>query len=94
MSIVTLEGSLICDHPAEAALVAALLPSHIRLTRAEPGCLAFEVTSTDDPLVWSVSERFSNAQSFRAHQTRVATSEWGVATASIERRYSVTGLDN
>jgi quinol monooxygenase YgiN len=91
--VIALEGLLICHDRAEATLVAELLPAHIALTLAEPGCLSFAVQPTDDPLVWSVSERFSTAESFQAHQARVRASEWGLATVSIERRYSVTGLD-
>lgn len=93
MKTVALEGLLVCNDPADAALVLELLPAHIALTRSEPGCLAFVVAPTDNPLVWSVSELFSSAESFRSHQTRAASSEWGVATASIERRYTVTGMD-
>ncbi len=91
--MVTLEGQLVCRDTDDALLIVELLPTHIALTRAEPGCLAFDVTPTDDPFVWDVRERFSSAESFRSHQERVATSEWGVATASIERRYTVTGID-
>ncbi|MEN2740227.1 antibiotic biosynthesis monooxygenase [Microbacterium sp. X-17] len=94
MTTVTLEGLLVCRDADDAALVAELLPTHIALTRAEAGCLSFVVVATDDPLVWSVSERFSDPASFRSHQARVASSEWGAATASIERRYVVTGLDD
>lgn len=66
------------------------LPEHIRLTRAEPGCLSFEVSPTINPLVWQVDEQFQDDASFLAHQQRVAASEWGRATASIERRYEIT----
>lgn len=91
--VIELEGLLVCHDDAEAALVAELLPTHLALTLAEPGCLSFAVRPTDDPLIWSVSERFSTAESFQAHQARVSASEWGVATVSIERRYTVTGLE-
>ncbi len=91
--MVTLGGLLVCRDVEESELVAALLPAHVARTRAEPGCLRFEVDATDDPLVWTVAERFSDATSFRAHQARVAASDWGRATAAIERRYTVSGLD-
>jgi hypothetical protein len=42
-------------------------------------------------LVWQVEERFRDADAFRAHQERVRASEWGHATAGIERRYTVEG---
>lgn len=42
-SYVVLTGFLVCRSLEEADRVAGLLPEHVRLTRAEPGCLAFEV---------------------------------------------------
>ena len=51
---VTLDGFLRCASEDEAARVRAALPKHVQLTRAEPGCLRFEVEPTDDPLVWTV----------------------------------------
>lgn len=88
---VRLTGRLVCRDADEAAVVAHHLPEHVRLTRAEPGCLAFAVEATEDPWVWSVAERFVDASSFRAHQERVAASAWGRATAGIERDYRVIG---
>ena len=61
------------------------LPEHVRLTRAEPGCLSFEVTPTDDPLAWRVEERFTDRAAFDAHQRRTRASAWGAATAAIRR---------
>ena len=46
-------------------LSAATFPEHIRLTRTRPGCLSFEVTQTDDPLVWRVDERFTDDAAFQ-----------------------------
>ncbi|MCD1267279.1 antibiotic biosynthesis monooxygenase [Microbacterium sp. MEC084] len=89
---VRLTGELRCADADEARLVAEHLPAHVALTRAEPGCLSFEVTPTADPLVWAVAERFADERAFNAHQARAATSEWGRRTAGIERRYSVEGL--
>ncbi|MDR1999188.1 MAG: antibiotic biosynthesis monooxygenase [Frankiaceae bacterium] len=89
-----LTGQLICKTEEEAAVVNCHLPRHIELTLGEPGCLFFQVTPTSDPLVWAVDERFENAQTFRAHQERVLNSEWGRATAGIQRRYSVHSLSD
>lgn len=71
----------------------AALADHIRLTRAEPGCLAFDVDATDDPLIWSVAEEFVDAAAFAAHQDRAGASVWAVETAGIARNYTVQGLD-
>ncbi|WP_265521143.1 putative quinol monooxygenase [Oerskovia flava] len=93
MSDVRLTGQLVCADDGEAAVVRRHLPQHVALTRAEPGCLSFEVTPAEEPLVWHVEERFVDAGAFAAHQRRVAASEWGRATAGIERRYTIDGMD-
>ncbi|MEO9896916.1 MAG: antibiotic biosynthesis monooxygenase [Paracoccaceae bacterium] len=90
---VTLVGFLRCDTPEQAARVRDALPEHIRLTRAEPNCISFEVTATDDPLVWQVSERFTDAQAFQEHQDRATASPWAKQTEGIARDYTVTGLE-
>jgi quinol monooxygenase YgiN len=92
MSEIHLTGQLVCATEHEAQTVALHLPGHIERTRAESGCISFIVALTTDPLVWSVEERFEDEQVFRLHQERVAGSEWGRATAGIERRYSIEGL--
>jgi len=91
MSIVHLTGHLICATADEALTVAAHLPDHIARTRAEPGCISFTVTLTDDPLIWTVDERFEDRPAFDRHQKRVAHSAWGRATETIERRYTIDG---
>ena len=87
---VQLTGVLVCANQTQSALVARLLPEHIRLTRAEAGCISFEVQQSADPLVWDVAEVFSDRAAFEAHQARAAASEWGQATRGIERRYAIT----
>lgn len=88
---VTLVGELRCADASQAERVRAHLDEHIALTRAEPGCLAFDVTPTATEGVWSVSERFVDEAAFDAHQRRVAESTWGRETAGIERAYVITG---
>ena len=90
---VCLRGHRRCASPAEVELIKRHLPLHLRLTRAEPGCLAFDVRPTADPLVWRVEERFRDRAAFDAHQRRTRASDWGAATAGIERRYQITGLE-
>jgi quinol monooxygenase YgiN len=92
MSGIRLTGALVCRNLDEVRRVAEHLPEHIRLTRAEPGCLAFNVTPTTDPLIWRVEEHFEDEVVFTTHQARGASSEWGQVTAGIERRYTITGL--
>lgn len=91
MPHVILTGFLICRTLEEADRVAAMLPEHIRLTRAEPGCLAFEVIrSMSDPVRFAVREIFASKADFLAHQSRTSTSPWARATKSIPRDYVLT----
>ena len=90
---VTLTGFLRCDTPEQAARVRSALPNHIRLTRAEPNCISFDVTATNDPLVWKVAEQFVDADAFKAHQARAAASPWAKQSEGIARDYTITGLE-
>ncbi|MXP20778.1 antibiotic biosynthesis monooxygenase [Gordonia sp. HNM0687] len=90
MTEVVIAGFLVCANAEEADTVERHLMRHVDLTRAEPGCLSFDVDRTGDPLIWRVDERFVDEAAFAFHQQRVADSEWGRATAGIERRYSAT----
>lgn len=70
--------------------IAAALPLHVELTRAETGCVQFDVTP--DPEVegrYNVSELFTDRESFDAHQARVKASAWGEISAGIRRKYSI-----
>ncbi|MCH5643872.1 MULTISPECIES: putative quinol monooxygenase [unclassified Gordonia (in: high G+C Gram-positive bacteria)] len=87
---VVLRGRLLCADDDEAAIVVRLLPRHIELTRAEPGCLSFTVQqNAEDPRTWDVDERFVDAAAYQAHQDRARSSEWGHATAGIRRDYTL-----
>jgi quinol monooxygenase YgiN len=90
--MITLSGRLVCANATEADLVRTYLPEHLRLTRAEPGCLSFIVAATDNPLVWQVEESFIDKAAFEAHQTRSRASAWHAATAHIRRDYRISGL--
>jgi len=73
-------------------LVETHLPEHLRLTRAEPGCISFDVTQTDDPLIWRVEELFVDRAAFDFHQQRTRASEWFAATSAIPRDYEITAV--
>lgn len=89
MTRITLTGFLIARTLDEADRVAAHLPEHIRLTRAEPGCLSFEVIrSTSDPCRFAVAEAFTDRAAFQAHQARTAASPWARVSAGIPRDYT------
>ena len=89
---VTLEGFIDVPEPQRMTARSAL-PTHIRLSREEPGCLRFDVTEDADvPGRFHVSEAFIDAAAFEAHQTRARASDWGMISAGFERQYKVTGL--
>ncbi|GAA1480835.1 antibiotic biosynthesis monooxygenase [Gordonia sinesedis] len=90
MTAVSVEGRLVCADGAEAAIVRGRFRRHVELTRAEPGCLRFDVDATDDPLVWVVSELFADRAAFDSHQARLRASEWGEATSGVAREYVIT----
>ena len=88
MPEIRLTGTMTCP-PERTDAIRAALPEHIRLTRAEPGCLAFEVSETA-PGVFSVAERFTDRSAFEAHQRRTQASDWARVTADCPRDYEVT----
>ena len=91
MAHIVLTGFLICRTLEEADRVAAMLPDHIRMTRAEPGCLTFEVIrSMADPVRFAVREIYKCRADFDAHIARVRASDWGRATRGVTRDYVLT----
>lgn len=90
--MIRLKGHLICMSDLEAQAVRQHLPDHIRLSRAEPGCLSFDVTQTDDPMIWDVQETFRTRADFDAHQARTRESRWFEATRHILRDFRVEEL--
>ena len=90
--MIRLKGHLICMTEDEAQTVRAHLAEHIRLSRAEAGCLSFEVTQTDDPMVWEVVETFRTRADFDGHQIRTRDSQWFTVTKGILRDFRVEEL--
>lgn len=87
--MIRLAGNLYVP-PELRSRVAALLPDHIAATRAEPGCLLFQVVPDRcDPGRYLVAERFVSRAAFDAHQARSSISDWGRATAGLERQYQI-----
>jgi quinol monooxygenase YgiN len=82
-------GTLTCATVDEADLVRKHLPEHIRLSRAEPGCLTFNVDPTGDPLVWQLDESFTDKAAFQAHGDRTRSSLWYTVTVGLARNFKV-----
>ncbi len=85
--MIRLRGQMVCVTQDEQAAVNRHLADHIAFTRAEPGCLMFEVTPTDDPMVFEVMEAFRTRADFDAHQARTRESAWFAATRGILRDF-------
>lgn len=86
--MVALEGRLICADAAQMMTALAMLPEHVELSRAEPGCLRFDVWQDDDPLVWNLAELFRDDVAFSAHQDRMAASPWGRESRALTRDFT------
>lgn len=70
--------------------VLRVLPLHVQLTRAEAGCLKFEVTpDADEQYRLNVSEVFINQAAFEAHQRRTQSSHWAKVTINAQRCYQI-----
>lgn len=78
-------GRLICDSLAQMMTVLSHLPDHVTLSRAEPGCLRFDLAQSDDPMIWTLDELFADDAAFAAHQARTKASDWGRASGDIRR---------
>ncbi|WP_298847929.1 putative quinol monooxygenase [uncultured Ruegeria sp.] len=70
--------------------VRAALQEHVKLTRAEAGCISFDVIEDQtNPGRFNVSEVFVNQQAFDAHQARAQASDWSRITRGIPRNYKI-----
>lgn len=91
---IRLEGYL--DVPSERlAVVIDSLAEHVALSRAEVGCIEFNVTLDPDvPGRLHVSELFNDEAAFMHHQVRTRASSWADITLGIERNYSFTRISS
>ncbi|MDS9468421.1 GNAT family N-acetyltransferase [Paracoccus sp. MBLB3053] len=85
--LVALSGHLTCQDMTQMLLALDLLPDHVASSRAEPGNLRFDLSQTEDPLVWRLDELFSDVEAFAAHQSRTAQSEWGKRSQDLGRDF-------
>lgn len=89
---VVLEGHI--DVPADRVeAVTNALPQHIALTRAEAGCIYFDVTA-DQAIEgrFNVYEIFIERTAFDFHQKRAGASPWAEVSDGIDRHYVVTDI--
>ena len=74
------------NEPDEVGIVLAHLDEHVRLSRAEPGCLTFALRqSDDDPCLFDLDETYEDRAALDAHRARTQASAWGRATRDMRR---------
>jgi len=90
LSKIILQGHIIVPE-SDLSIVKNALVDHIELTRAESGCLVFNITVDSlNPNKFDVYEEFCNQDSFNHHQQRVIQSAWGRVTHDVERHYHIS----
>ncbi|MDO5642588.1 MAG: antibiotic biosynthesis monooxygenase [Paracoccus sp. (in: a-proteobacteria)] len=76
---------LTCTDLNQLQILLDHLPEHVALSRAEPGCLLFTATQTQDPLIWQVEELYTDLAALEAHKARMNATIWPQVSQSIER---------
>lgn len=92
-SKITLSGYILVPKH-ELQTIRDALVEHVALTRAEPGCLVFNVTESNEVEGrFDVYEEFLDSDAFHQHQSRVKASQWGELSNNVLRHYATEGLD-
>ncbi|MGJ8673796.1 putative quinol monooxygenase [Rubritalea sp.] len=94
MKKITLYGHIVVQ-PEELDTIKKALPVHLEATRAEEGCITFQVDEhPTEAGRFDVYEEFVSKSAFEHHQKRVKESAWGAATQNVSRSYTVEGLES
>lgn len=93
MPKIMLRGTLTVPS-ADLDAVLQALPEHMDATRAETGCLEFNVMQrTDEPSIFDVYEVYSERNALDRHQMRLKQTAWAEASRNAERDYCVSEVD-
>jgi quinol monooxygenase YgiN len=93
MGKVILEGYIVVSE-SDLINLKEHLDEHIKLTRAENGCIVFNVEQRNGKeLIFDVYEEFSDKEAYYFHQERLKASPWYKATRKVEKHYDVSGLE-
>ncbi len=85
----TLQGYIVVSDD-DLPRVLKALPKHVALTRAERGCLVFNVSQDgEDANKFYLYEEFVDRAAFDAHQTRTKRTHWATVSAEVERHYEI-----
>lgn len=85
--LISLSGHLRCDDVGQLLRALDLLPEHAELSRAEPGCLRFDMAQTDDPLIFTLNELYADDEAFQSHRERLHNARWGAESKGIGRAF-------
>lgn len=88
--MIRLTGTVTCKTPDDRRVIETYIPDHIRLSRAEPGCLTFDVVQTADPMIWHLDETYTDQAAFDAHQTRNRASIWWQLSQNFVRDFKIS----
>ena len=87
---VIVRGTIRCQ-PDEVDALLRALADHVALSRAEPGCVQFDIVqSAHDPCCFGVTEEFIDRTAFEAHTARTRASSWWAASQHFTRDIVVT----
>lgn len=86
---IVVSGSITCE-PNDLDMLSAAVDEHIRLTRAEAGCIEFDIVqSAPGSGKFVISERFVDRAAFDAHTARTRASNWWAKTQHIPRDITI-----
>lgn len=88
--MIHLTGTLTCTTADDLEIVEVYLPDHMALSRAELGCVSFNVMQTSDPMVWQLDETYTDQAAFDAHQARNRASIWWAKSQNMLRDFKIT----
>jgi len=78
--------------PAENAdMILTQWDQHVRLSRAENGCVRFDYSVSDDRTTITLDEKWRDKHAFAAHAARTRLSPWADQSASLTRDIQITG---
>ena len=88
--MIRLTGTLTCVTSDDLAILQTYLPDHMRLSRAELGCIRFDVTQSPDQMIWLLDETYVDRAAFEAHQTRNRASICWARSQTLVRDFKLS----
>ena len=90
MSKIILKGHIVVPDNY-LSIIAAELPTHVKLARKEHGCVLFDVRQdTESKNIFHIHQEFVDRAAFDRHRARINSSVWGQLSQMIERHYQIS----